>query len=64
MNPIEIKFFSSSIKQNVIGNNIYIFRQETIFETDPPNRTIDDLFLFPSTFLSFYIAWHEHEIVI
>lgn len=56
MNPIEIKFFSSSIKQNVIRNNIYIFRQETIFETDPPNRTIDDLFLFPSTFLSFYIA--------
>lgn len=64
MNPIEIKFFSSSIKQNVIGNNIYIFRQETTFETDPPNRTIDDLFLFPSIFLSFYIAWHEHEIVI
>lgn len=25
MNPIEIKFFSSSIKQNVIGNNIYIY---------------------------------------
>lgn len=24
MNPIEIKFFSSSIKQNVIGN-IYIY---------------------------------------